>query len=78
MLNGGPAQIRVVDGGLIFACMRCTRTTEMSTAKRMEVENVTEKGKTYVCEICGNKVQVLEAGAGNIVCCGHACQLAKA
>jgi desulfoferrodoxin-like iron-binding protein len=34
-------------------------------------ENVTEEGQKYVCEICGNKVQVLEAGAGILVCCGQ-------
>ncbi len=33
--------------------------------------NLTEKGQIYVCEICGNKVQVLEAGAGILVCCGE-------
>jgi len=32
---------------------------------------VTEKGEIYVCEICGNKVQVLETGAGTLVCCGQ-------
>jgi desulfoferrodoxin-like iron-binding protein len=32
---------------------------------------VTKKGETYVCEICGNKVQVLEAGFGTLVCCGQ-------
>jgi desulfoferrodoxin-like iron-binding protein len=33
---------------------------------------MTEKGEVYLCEICGNKVQVLEAGAGTLVCCGQA------
>jgi superoxide reductase len=32
---------------------------------------VTKKGQVYVCEICGNKVEVLEAGAGTLVCCGQ-------
>ncbi len=27
-------------------------------------------GQTYVCKICGNKVKVLEAGGGALVCCG--------
>ncbi len=27
-------------------------------------------GQTYVCNICGNKVKVLEAGGGALVCCG--------
>lgn len=29
----------------------------------------TKEGETYVCEICGNKVKVLEAGVGELVCC---------
>jgi len=32
---------------------------------------VTKKGEVYVCEICGNKVKVLEAGDGTLVCCGQ-------
>ena len=27
-------------------------------------------GQTYKCNICGNKVKVLEAGGGALVCCG--------
>ncbi|MHA2406248.1 MAG: desulfoferrodoxin FeS4 iron-binding domain-containing protein [Candidatus Hermodarchaeia archaeon] len=27
-------------------------------------------GGLYLCEICGNKVKVLEAGAGLLFCCG--------
>ena len=34
-------------------------------------ENMTTKGEIYLCEICGNKVQVLEEGAGTLVCCGQ-------
>ena len=32
---------------------------------------MTEKGQVYVCEVCGNKVEVLEAGVGALVCCGQ-------
>lgn len=32
---------------------------------------MTNVGEVYLCEICGNKVQVLEAGAGMLVCCGQ-------
>lgn len=32
-------------------------------------------GETYVCEICGNKVKVLESGAGTLVCCGQQMKL---
>lgn len=31
----------------------------------------TEVGEIYLCEICGNKVEVLETGAGILVCCGQ-------
>jgi len=30
-----------------------------------------EQGAVYLCEICGNKVKVLEAGDGELVCCGQ-------
>ena len=29
-----------------------------------------EVGQVYRCNICGNKVKVLEAGGGVLVCCG--------
>ncbi len=32
---------------------------------------MTKKGEVYVCEVCGNKVQVLEEGGGTLVCCGQ-------
>jgi len=32
---------------------------------------MTTVGDVYICEICGNKVKVLEAGAGTLVCCGQ-------
>jgi desulfoferrodoxin-like iron-binding protein len=35
-------------------------------------------GQVYVCEICGNKVKVLEAGDGELVCCGEPMTLVKA
>ncbi len=31
---------------------------------------MTAKGEVYACSICGNVVQVLEAGDGELVCCG--------
>lgn len=31
---------------------------------------MTKVGEIYRCEICGNVVKVLEAGAGTLVCCG--------
>ncbi len=29
----------------------------------------------YYCELCGNKVKVLEGGAGTLVCCGEPMKL---
>lgn len=31
---------------------------------------MTKLGEVYQCEICGNKVKVLAAGKGTLVCCG--------
>jgi len=28
-------------------------------------------GEIYVCNICGNKVEVIESGGGTLVCCGR-------
>ncbi|BBL67154.1 desulfoferrodoxin FeS4 iron-binding domain-containing protein [Methanoculleus chikugoensis] len=33
--------------------------------------NVSAKGEIYHCEICGNVVQVMEAGGGELICCGE-------
>lgn len=30
----------------------------------------TKVDEIYLCKICGNKVKVLEAGGGQLVCCG--------
>jgi len=38
---------------------------------------LTEEGQVYVCEICGNRVEVIESGAGTLVCCGQPMTLAK-
>ena len=32
---------------------------------------MTERLQVYKCEICGNIVEVLTAGAGELVCCGE-------
>ena len=32
---------------------------------------MTKVNEVYLCEICGNKVKVLESGAGTLVCCGE-------
>ncbi len=33
--------------------------------------NVSSKGQVFVCMICGNVVEVLEVGGGELVCCGE-------
>jgi len=30
----------------------------------------TTTGQVYKCKVCGNKVKVVEAGGGTLVCCG--------
>lgn len=36
-----------------------------------------EKNKIYKCNICGNVVEVLEAGVGELVCCNQPMELLK-
>jgi desulfoferrodoxin-like iron-binding protein len=45
--------------------------------KRKGGEVVTKVGEIYLCEICGNKVEVVAAGAGQLVCCGQPMKLVK-
>ncbi len=36
---------------------------------------MTERLQTYKCEVCGNIVEVLHEGAGELVCCGQPMKL---
>ena len=36
---------------------------------------MTEKLQVYKCELCGNIVEMLHAGAGELVCCGQPMKL---
>jgi desulfoferrodoxin-like iron-binding protein len=36
-----------------------------------------EKGQVYKCDACGQIVEVKEAGAGELVCCGQPMKLQK-
>ena len=36
---------------------------------------VKNSGEKYRCNVCGNKVKVLEAGGGVLVCCGVSMKL---
>ncbi|MBS3810230.1 MAG: desulfoferrodoxin FeS4 iron-binding domain-containing protein [Halanaerobiales bacterium] len=39
--------------------------------------NVKKKGEVYKCQICGNVVKVIEAGGGELICCGEPMDLQK-
>lgn len=38
---------------------------------------MTEQNQIYKCNVCGNIVEVLHAGAGQLVCCGQPMELLK-
>lgn len=38
---------------------------------------MTQKNQIYKCEICGNIVEVLHEGGGQLVCCGQPMKLLK-
>jgi len=42
------------------------------------VNQVTELNQVWKCEICGNIVEVLHTGAGQLVCCGQPMKLMEA
>jgi len=39
---------------------------------------MTEQNQVYKCSVCGNIVEVLDAGGGELVCCGEPMQLLEA
>jgi superoxide reductase len=53
----------MVATGKIFKETLNERKENMTMAERLEV---------YKCELCGNMVEVLHGGAGELVCCGQA------
>jgi superoxide reductase len=38
---------------------------------------MTKKKEKYKCDICGNFVEIIEEGAGTLVCCGEPMILVK-
>ncbi|MEE9322980.1 MAG: desulfoferrodoxin [Candidatus Aenigmarchaeota archaeon] len=38
---------------------------------------MTEQNQVYKCNVCGNIVEVLHAGVGQLVCCGQPMELLK-
>lgn len=43
----------------------------------MGVKNMTKLNETYKCNICGNIVEMVHAGAGQLVCCGQPMELVE-
>ncbi len=39
--------------------------------------NVQKAGEVYRCAVCGNVVEVKEAGGGELVCCGQPMDLVE-
>jgi len=38
---------------------------------------MTKIGETYRCNVCGNIVEVVHSGVGELVCCGQPMELLK-
>ena len=38
---------------------------------------MTKIGEVYLCSICGNKVKIMAAGKGTLICCGKPMSLVK-
>lgn len=36
---------------------------------------VNKIGEKYICNLCGNEVEVTQAGGGTLVCCGEDMEL---
>jgi superoxide reductase len=43
----------------------------------LKEDEMTERLQVYKCDICGNIVEVLHIGGGELVCCGQAMKLVK-
>jgi len=39
--------------------------------------NVKKIGEKYKCDICGNVVEVITVGGGELICCGKPMELKK-
>jgi desulfoferrodoxin-like iron-binding protein len=49
--------------------------TETGVEGSIHMVNVSSVGQVYVCNICGNVVEVKEVGGGELVCCGEPMEL---
>lgn len=43
-----------------------------------KIKSMTELNQVYRCQVCGNIVEVLHTGQGELVCCGQPMQLLQA
>ena len=50
-----------------------TNTDTVFKGREMKMSN--QVGQIYICEICGNKVKLLAAGKGVLICCGQPMKL---
>jgi superoxide reductase len=51
------------------------KTLTGSNLNRKEIKKMAEKLEVYKCDLCGNIVEVLHGGGGELVCCGEAMKL---
>jgi len=52
-----------------------TAVIEYNVVNKSENMNVSKKIQVYKCNICGNIVEVLHVGGGELVCCGQPMEL---
>jgi superoxide reductase len=54
-----------------------TPNTKHQTLVTLKEDEMTERLQVYKCGVCGNIVEVMHAGGGELVCCGQAMALVK-
>jgi desulfoferrodoxin-like iron-binding protein len=60
---------------IIFSALFCGNLRPINEKEEMKMAN--QAGQVYVCEICGNKVKMLVAGKGVLICCGQPMKLTE-
>ena len=59
--------------GKIMAMKTESKAVKPKTQKKKNVKTKkaekTEKGKGYVCEVCGGEIVCVSDSAGNVICC---------
>jgi desulfoferrodoxin-like iron-binding protein len=72
VVGGGAATPKAVDAEITLVPRGKAFTQNKQTNKEVVM---TEKHQVYKCESCGNIVEVLHAGEGELVCCGQPMKL---